>query len=160
VTRLRFSPGGKCLACLVEGAVLTIWDVASARQVCSIQPAEGDVAFSPDGQRVAAASGENLAKVWDANMGGVLLTFTGHGAAVQRLTFSADGKRLVTGSADRSVRFWDAASARELFTLRGHNEAVVGALFAAGGRLLATADVNGTVQIWDAAPPHSQSEPR
>jgi WD40 repeat protein len=51
------------------------------------------VAFSPDGKRLATASWDYTAKVWDAESGKELLTLRGHAASVDRVAFSPNGKR-------------------------------------------------------------------
>jgi len=56
------------------------------------------VAWSPDGKRLATASSDNMAKVWDAASGQELLTLTGQVGPVWSLAWSPDGKRLATGS--------------------------------------------------------------
>jgi WD40 repeat protein len=64
------------------------------------------VAFSPDGTRLATASFDKTAKVWDATSGQVLRTLAGHTAAVRSVVFSPDGTRLATASADKTVRLY------------------------------------------------------
>jgi len=77
------------------------------------------MAFSPDGKRVATASGDKTAKVWDAASGQALLTLRGHSSYVQDVAFSPDGKRLATASGDKTVKVWDAASGKEFADLAG-----------------------------------------
>ncbi len=82
------------------------------------------VACSPDGKRLATASGDKTAKVWDAASGQELLTLRGHIGAVYSVAWSPDGKRLATASGDQTAKVWDAASGQELLTLHGHSNAV------------------------------------
>ena len=54
--------------------------------------------FSPDGKRIVTASGDNTARIWDAETGKLLHTLTGHEDRVNSAEFSPDGKRIVTAS--------------------------------------------------------------
>ena len=56
------------------------------------------VVFSPDGTRLATASFDGSAKLWDAVSGKELLTLSGHAANVFGVTFSPDGKTIATAS--------------------------------------------------------------
>ena len=74
------------------------------------------VAFSLDGKRLATASLDHTAKVWDAQSGKELLTLRGHSDSVNSVAFSPDGKRLATAGVDGSVQVY-ALDLRELLKL-------------------------------------------
>ena len=74
------------------------------------------VAFSPDGKRLATASVDQTAKVWDAESGKELLTLRGHSGSVNKVAFSPDGKRLATANANGTVQV-HALDLRELLNL-------------------------------------------
>ena len=61
---------------------------------------EGDraVAYSPDGTRLAVASGIGI-WLYDAHTGAEVALFTGHTGLVISVAFSPDGTRLASGSA-------------------------------------------------------------
>jgi len=116
------------------------------------------VAFSPDGRRIATASRDDTAKVWDAATGQVLLTLSGHTQDIYGITFSPDSKRLATASNDKTAKVWDATTGKELLTLTGHTDKVSGVAFSPDGTRLATSSgirvsdsVDHTAKVWDAA---------
>ena len=67
-----------------------------------------DVAFSPDGTRLATGSAARGARVWDAASGQQLLEVR-HDHQVTAVAFSPDGTRLATGSDDKTARVWSVA---------------------------------------------------
>jgi WD40 repeat protein len=109
------------------------------------------VAISPDGTRVATASNDKTAKVWDAATGRELLTLRGHRDWAWDVAFSPDGKLLATGSVDKTAKVWDAATGRALLTLRGHESGVESVAFSPDSRLVATsAGRDNALKLWDA----------
>src|SRR5262249_702170 len=68
------------------------------------------LAFSPDGTRLATASLDGTARVWDARTGALALELKGHVGAVSGVAFSPDGTRLATAAWDNTARVWDARS--------------------------------------------------
>jgi WD40 repeat protein len=85
-----------------------------------------DVAYSPDGRTLAAASHDGTVKLWDAASGQVLQTLRGHVDVVWGVAFSPDGRTLAAAGAVQTVRLWDLASGQEVLTLRGHTGPGVG----------------------------------
>src|SRR5262249_45800798 len=97
------------------------------------------VCFSADGTRLATASRDQTARLWDARTGQELLALQGHTGMVVSVCFSPDGTRLATGSMDRTARLWDARSGRELLALPGHTAGVWSVAFSTAGKRLAAA---------------------
>jgi hypothetical protein len=114
------------------------------------------VAFSPDGTRLATASQDNTARLWDARTGQPLLEFKGHTREVESVAFSPDGTRLATASWDKTVRLWDARTGQPLLECKGHTGFVHFVVFSPDGTRLATvgdtASLGGTARLWDARP--------
>jgi WD40 repeat protein len=74
-------------------------------------------AFSPDGQHIVSASGDDTLKVWDVQSGQEHLTLKGHTNAVSGCAFSPDGRSIVSSSRDHTLKVWDAQSGQCLTTL-------------------------------------------
>ena len=115
------------------------------------------VAFSPDGTRLATASQDGTAKIWDAATGKPLLTLqvfsstTGLKGGANSVVFSPDGKLLATASDDKQVRLWDPVTGQLMRTLSGHTDQVDTVRFSPDGTLLGSASADKTAKVWDVA---------
>jgi WD40 repeat protein/serine/threonine protein kinase len=108
------------------------------------------VSWSPDGKRLATASSDGTAKIWDAVGGRELIPFR-YSGPLDAVSWSPDGTRLATGGWDGAARVWDAAGGRELFPLKGHTGPVGSVAWSPDGKRLATGSEDGTAKVWDAA---------
>lgn len=103
--------------------------------------------FSPDGSRLASASYDGSARVWDV-AGGKSKVFAGHTGEVIQALISPDGKRLATVSYDKTARLWDMETGASQ-VLNGHSDWLSDAVFSVDGRWLATVAADKTVRLWD-----------
>jgi WD40 repeat protein len=104
------------------------------------------VAFAPEGLRVATASADGSARIFDTT--GTELVRLDHDGPVQAVAFAPDGTRVATGSGDRSARVFDAATGTELTRL-DHDGPVQAVAFAPDGTRVATASADGSARIFD-----------
>lgn len=108
------------------------------------------VAWSPDGKRIASASGDGTVQVWNASNGGNVLTYRGHSSDVSTVAWSPDGREIASGGLDTTVQVWNASTGAHILTYRGHSDVVYSVAWSPDGRRIASASGDGTVQIWDA----------
>jgi WD40 repeat protein len=106
------------------------------------------VRFAPDGARLASASSDHTARVWDVATGACLAALEGHEDDVNGVAWSPDGTRVATASFDGSTRVFDAATGACLAELRGHDGDVNGVAWSPDGTLLATASDDRTVRLF------------
>lgn len=109
-----------------------------------------DVAFSPDGGRLAVADYDWKARVWDLATQTVTLTLAGHTDAVSRLAFSPDGTRLVTAGMDGAARLWNVSLSREWLTWPELPGAGWAFFSRDGAHLVSGLGAGAGAQIWEA----------
>jgi WD40 repeat protein len=161
---LRFSPDGKKVVTLNSSPGLwmasdgnidaCLWDARDGRRLAVLKEpnASGLVygaVFSPDGRRLAIASSDHTARIWDLATGRVRVVLRGHGGSVHSVAFAADGRHIVTASDDGTARIWDAGRGRELARLEGHEGPVRSAAFSPDGAVILTSGDDRTVRLWD-----------
>jgi RNA polymerase sigma factor (sigma-70 family) len=162
VSHALVSAGDKWLAVATKDGTLHIHDRASLlRAGAESHPQEmhtiaawkqgvviTDVQFSVDGQRIAVARDDALAKVYDTARGEEVATLKGHSGIIFAVAFSPDGKKVVTGGDDNTARIWDAATGKALAVLEGHTDSVLSAAFTPDGDGVVTGSADKTVKTW------------
>ncbi len=126
-----------------------IYDAASGSLVAELRghrDAVNSVAFSPDGKRIATASMDNTAKVWDTASWRELATLSA-GTWVNEAGFSHDGRHIVTAHQMGEVKLWSAASYKEELSLSG--SANPKNSIALAGRLLLVGGQRNLLQAWN-----------
>lgn len=104
----QFDPGGERIAL---AGLTSAWvrDVASGAELATLtgfaSPAL-DIAWSPDGARIATGHEDGTVRVWDAGTGALQVLLVGHDGQAKRVTFSPDGSRLASSQGDQVVRVW------------------------------------------------------
>jgi WD40 repeat protein len=113
----------------------------------------GDVnyaSWSSDGTRIATASEDGTARIWDVKTGADLLTLSGHKGQVVYAAWSSDDTRLVTTGKDEIAIVWDAQTGAMLLNLTGHSGPVWHAAWNLDDTRIVTAGEDGTARVWDA----------
>ncbi|MYD59788.1 MAG: hypothetical protein F4W91_01985 [Gemmatimonadetes bacterium] len=107
------------------------------------------VAFSPDGQRLAVASGIGV-WIYDVATLRELALFTGHTSYIYSVAFSPDGTMLASGSNDQMVKLWNMDKGENIATFHTARS-VSSVAFSPDGKILASGsgEWDGTVKLWD-----------
>jgi WD40 repeat protein/serine/threonine protein kinase len=170
---VSWSGDGKRLAAVTGDGTAKVWDADSGKEILILRGHTGpigysawspglisSVSWSPDGTRLATASGDGTAKVWDAAGGLESLTLRGHTGPityqgwnptlVSSVAWSPDGRRLATGGHDGVAKIWDATDGQEQVSVERLGGEVWFVCWSPDGNRLATASDDGIVKILDA----------
>ena len=106
--------------------------------------------FSPNGNYIVTASGDQTAKIWDAKTGKQMGETMKHEGIVYSVQFSPDGNRIVTASSEGTVKIWDAETGKQIGETMEHEDFVNSVQFSPDGNYIVTASGDQTAKIWDA----------
>ncbi len=162
VSAAVYSPDGQWVASAGCERTFRIWRAAGRQDAAVLHGHTGmaiDIAFSPDGRRLAslsrssaldfAGSVDHTVRVWEVDSQATLPVLRGHTDIVYPVAFSPDGLWIASGAWDSTVRLWDAATGEQCAELP-HPGKVHGLAFGPGGSWLVTACMaDNRLRIWD-----------
>jgi WD40 repeat protein/serine/threonine protein kinase len=151
-----FSRDGTHLASASPDGEVKLWDAQRLTQEQEARPpiparvprASLNVAFSPDGRRLATGGERNTVTIRDLQTGKEL-TLWGHSGEVYTVAFSPDGRWLATGGEDSTVKVWDSHTGKLVRSFRGHTGLVSSVAFDREGRRLISGSQDKTAKVWD-----------
>jgi WD40 repeat protein len=149
----------------MEGPVV-VWEVATGQAAFRLRPVSGsmgDLAWSPDGQRLATVSIGGTVTVWEMASGKEAMRRNGHGLLVHAVTFLPDGKRLLACENEFTIsrgvvpprnelRIWDTTSGEGRVVLRSQEkeDGLYSVCIAPDRSRVAVGFGEGTVKVWSA----------
>ncbi|MFL5340400.1 MAG: protein kinase domain-containing protein, partial [Gemmataceae bacterium] len=166
VQAVVFSRDGQLLASAGQEGKVYLWDATRLGEISDAKPQEPmyafpahipgaclNVAFSPDGKRIAIGAKENTVVIWDVESRQELITLRGqHTGDVYTVAFSPDGRWVASAGEDSTVKVWDSHTGKIIRSFRGHTGLVNSLAFRLDGRSLISGSRDRTVKVWDLSP--------
>ncbi|KAG2035261.1 WD40-repeat-containing domain protein [Suillus americanus] len=159
IDSISFSPNSASIAS-IAGAIIKIWDVGTAKLIMDIESptSERQVAFSPEGGRIAAVShiapDEQTLRIWDVKTGkpAAVSPITGHTGGLLSVAWFPNGQRLVTASLDRTIRLWISETGCQVGHSLGGHAAWMANLVAVSsdGKLIVALCGDNSIRLWNA----------
>lgn len=153
IRHLATSPDGKYIA---VASTIGIWlyeaaDVTKQPRFISGHTEEvQQVAFSSDGTKLASASLDRTAGLWDVQTGARLQRFEGARSGFYAVAFSPDDSLVAAATTDQNaIRLWESNSGRPVGILQGHRGQIVSLAFSADGKQIASGASDQSVRLWD-----------
>lgn len=140
VLSLSFSPTGLLASGDGDGVVI-IWDVKEKKKLSDLRIHEMAVyslSWSPDGNRLAVASFDKTASLWDLSnpKKPKLIARMKHKDLVRSVAFSKDGKYVLTGSRDMKILMWDGETGEFIKVFAKRNSNAPKLVFSPDGKFL------------------------
>ena len=176
VLDVAWSPDGRHLATAGAQGRVAIWKAADGTPIRSLRGIQAELppdairprltaptndvlslAYSPDGNMLAASSADGRILRWDARSGAPIGKSLDAGKPIDgyvalELAFSPDGQKLAAAFEAGDAVVWRLADGKELY--RADIDADYGrgssVAFSPGGELLATGGGTGEIRLWDA----------
>jgi hypothetical protein len=152
---IAFSPDGRSVAASgYYDEIVEEWDVSSSRERQRWSGGGGDaawwIAFSPNGELLAACFLSRGIRLWSDTNGSQVSRLYGHSGGVLQLAFAKSGGTLASCSNDGTVRLWDIRAGRELWRIEVPKAVFASISFSSDDRMIASSEqTSGEICLWE-----------
>ncbi|WP_293252485.1 MULTISPECIES: hypothetical protein [unclassified Microcoleus] len=127
---------------------IKLWNLRSRECSQTIKGYANCLAFSRDGQTLAAGGWDRNIQLRQLSNPDSSITLAGHFNSINAIVFSPDGRTVVSASADGNLKFWNARTGEQIHTLGGHRAAVTCLTFSRDGETVITGSLDKTIKFW------------
>ncbi len=158
VYALAVSPDGKSIAagCGAPGRLgeTRVFDLATGNLVTVLGSTADvvlDIAYSPQGDRLAVGAADGLIRVFEVATGKEQFVISSHSDWVTAIAWNSDGTKLASASRDKTCKVFDAKNGELLITYSAHAQPVKGVAFHPDGAEVYSAGSDNKIQRWKIA---------
>jgi WD40 repeat protein len=138
-----------------DGKVVVLKSGGTAREVASAPSGIQDLAWSPDGQSLAAACSDGRIRIWAISEGldadvSLLEDLPAHKGPALSVAWSADGSRLASGGNDGTVCIWRPSARFGPMVIHSKGPPLHSLSVSEDGNRIAAGSEHGDIFTWDA----------
>ena len=153
IDSIAISDDGGWIAAGDHSGLYTVWNASTGGQQMQLQMSHYPfaIAFSPDGKRLAIATGGEPVQMYEVASGKKLFELQRTIGGSQTVVFSRDGARIATGDSDTVVRIYDGRSGELLARHTDFLLEPLAASFTVDGKQLLVAGGDKVIAVLDAS---------
>ncbi len=174
VVAVAWEPDGNRIASAGGDGLVRVWEVETGHTLLTYRghrwrfervnmpPTIYNIAWSPEGLRLASAGDGSKVYVWDATTGQTITIYEGHSGLLPNvfaLAWSPDGKRIASACSsigfDKTIHIWDATTGQKILHYDSHygllpNFSILALAWSPDGTRIASTCGDKTIRIWNA----------
>ncbi len=152
ITCLALNQDGSRLAVAGSNSTIHQWGIYKAASplppIIGPVPQTRALAFCPDGEYIAATSGDHAIRAYRLSDGKMIKSLEGHSALVRSLAFSPDGRTLFSAGFDGTLRAWRFPQGPELKRIDVGKTELFGVASSPDGQILLTGGSDQHLQVF------------
>jgi WD40 repeat protein len=151
VTSVGWCNGNQQLVSSSDDGTVKFWSAAPRDETprLHVNGAVNDLAWSPDGLRIAESNGKGPVELLDPNDRESPIVFGKEWSSLS-VSWASNGKLLASSGSDPTVHVWNVDSGAEVHALTGKVEPIHSVAWSHRSSALAAVDEGGTIFVWNA----------